>query len=74
MENACPMCLADAESIDHLLLNCKYDQMTWRTVLNLFGCYGPLPNSLLQLFEAWKIGMGHLRERIMWKLPSLAII
>lgn len=42
MVNACPMFLADAESFDHLLLNCKY---AYVIVLNLIGCYGPLPNS-----------------------------
>lgn len=73
MVNACPMFLADAESIDHLRLNCNYAQWIWRLILNSFGSYGPLPNSLLWLFEFWKMGIGCLRGRIMWKLTFWTI-
>lgn len=45
--NACPMCLADEESVDHLLLKCKLAQRLWNSVLSWFGLcpevnFGPL--------------------------------
>lgn len=30
--NACPICLTDEESVDHLLLNCKLAQWLWNLV------------------------------------------
>lgn len=31
---ACPMCLANEETVDHLLLNCKVAQGLWLAVLS----------------------------------------
>ena len=36
--NAYPMCLADEESVDHLLLNCRVAKGLWFEVLSWFHC------------------------------------
>lgn len=50
--NASPMCLADEESVDHLLLRCKVAQEVLAHVVGLFGCHRVFPNSILEAFEA----------------------
>eukprot|EP00268_Persea_americana_P065006 TRINITY_DN8614_c0_g1_i6.p1 TRINITY_DN8614_c0_g1~~TRINITY_DN8614_c0_g1_i6.p1 ORF type:complete len:124 (-),score=7.29 TRINITY_DN8614_c0_g1_i6:21-392(-) len=47
--SACPTCLAEAESVGHLLLNCRSAQLLWKSILGWFECGCPLPNSLPQL-------------------------
>lgn len=74
MVSACPMCVPTAESIDPLLLNCRCTQLLWRSIWKLFDCSGLLPNTLVQLYEAWKMGVGCQRGRKMWKVSFLATI
>ena len=57
--NACPICLVAEEAVDHLMLNCACARMLWFSVLQWFGCYWPLPNSLAQLFKYWRLGVGY---------------
>lgn len=52
------------ETVEHLLLNCRCAKMLWTSFLNLFDDSGPLPNSLLKLFEALKMGVRFFRGRI----------
>eukprot|EP00268_Persea_americana_P012878 TRINITY_DN15545_c0_g1_i6.p1 TRINITY_DN15545_c0_g1~~TRINITY_DN15545_c0_g1_i6.p1 ORF type:complete len:174 (-),score=24.45 TRINITY_DN15545_c0_g1_i6:44-565(-) len=72
--NACPMCLVDEESIDHLLLNCRVPQCPWKAILGWFHYCSPLPHSLTALFKSWRLGVGPKRGRIMWRLSFLAAI
>lgn len=54
--NACPMCLEDAESVDHLLLASKHADFIWKSNFSWFDFNGRLPSnpcSLLQLSESW---------------------
>ena len=41
--NACPMCLKNAESMDHLFLNCRVAQGLWNDVYSWFDMRGVLP-------------------------------
>ena len=72
--NTSPMCLKDVESMDHLFLNCRVTQGLWNSVYSWFAMSGVLPAHFTQLFEAWKLGMGSRRGRIMWKTSFLATI
>ena len=53
MVNACPMCLKDEETIDHLLLQCNNAMKIWNTVINWFGCSWVFPKRAQDLFMAW---------------------
>ena len=63
--NACPLCLASEETVDHLLLNCKVVQAVWKSVIGWFDCSWVLPSSLLDLFDAWKKSVGNARGKVM---------
>ena len=62
--NAYPMCLKDAELVDHLFLNCRVAQGLWNSVYMWFDMSGVLPTRFSQLFEVWKLGVGHSKGRI----------
>ena len=51
--NACPLCLADEETVDHLLLHCKMTKALWSSILNDFNCCWVLPESLPDFFQQW---------------------
>lgn len=72
MVNACPMCLAEKESIDHLWLNCKTAESMWKLILGWFHCYEPCPNSIPSLFEYWR--MGSKRGKSMRNLSFMAVV
>lgn len=68
------MCSDTVESIDDLFLSCRCAQMLWKSILNLFDCSGPLPSTLVQVYEALKLSVGFPRGRIMQKVSFVAII
>ena len=68
--NACPFCLKDEESVDHILVKCNFANMTRSVVLGLFM----VPYSLSDLFEAWTCPSMAPRGKEMWKLSFLAVI
>ena len=74
MVNACPMCLEDEETVDHLLLRCIYAVKIWNSVIGWFGCKWVLPKLLQHLFEAWKSPTGSLRGKELCKLLFLLAI
>lgn len=65
--NGCLMCLAEAETVNHLLLNCKVAQKLWNSILTWFDCSWLMPTRLSIMFEAWSLLMGSVRGRVMWK-------
>lgn len=72
--NTCPMCLADEELVDHLLLRCRVAQEIWSHVLRLFHCGWVFPNSFLEVFQARDLRCTLVRGRLMWSLSFLAVI
>lgn len=72
--NACLMCLADEEMVDHFVLKCPIAHRVWYSVLHWFGCNWMMPYTLSHLNDTWKMGVGSLKRRVMWKLSSLAVI
>ena len=72
--NACPMCLADEESVEHLLLNCKVAKGLWSEVLSWFHCSWTQLRSIRGLFEAWLLEVGSNRGRILWRTAFPALL
>ena len=70
--NACLLCPADEEIVNHLFHNCSVTQVLWILVLEWFECSWVFPLSLFTFFEAWMMGVGSSRGRILWKLSFLA--
>ena len=68
------MCLRHEDSVDHLMLNCRTAQFIWMLVVGWFDSSWVLPNSLLELFHAWKASFGDPRGKEMWRLAFIAVI
>lgn len=51
--NGCPMCLKEAELMDHLLVTCTFAILNWTSIIGWFDCSWVLPNSLGLLYHAW---------------------
>lgn len=74
MVNACPMCLANEESVDHLLLRCKVAQALWLFVVGWFDCFWTFPQSVGDFFQAWHLRSSSVREKIMWRTSFLLVL
>lgn len=71
--NACPLCQANEESVDHLLLDCKVTpavesgvELVW-VLLGAFKIY-------FNLLEEWKVLIRSARGMEMWKVSFVAIV
>lgn len=69
--NACPMCLADEEIVDHLLLRCKVAQAVWSSVFRWFDCCWTFLVILVTSFQHGTCGPTLLEARLCGGLPSL---
>lgn len=72
--NACPMELADKESVDHLFLGCKIAQVPWNKVLSQFDCSRILLHTILGLFKAWNLTSYSGKGKMMLKSPFLGVL
>lgn len=51
----------------------RCDEM-WTAFLNLLGAQWVMPNTVLELFLAWRFGIGSKIRRIMWRWSFMAVI
>lgn len=62
--NACPLCLSAAESVNHLLLHCRFSSCIWDHFLHLLGVSFCLPRSgvicLMKKFYHLQVHFGGL--------------
>ena len=72
--NACPMCLADEEIVEHLILNGRVARFLWKFVFSWFNASRVLPFNLVHLFEAWNLVVGSCRGHIMWRSSFVATL
>lgn len=63
--NACPLCLSDEKSIDHLLQNYRVAHCFWNSILRWFGVSWVLPKSITELFKVWKFPISHRQGKEM---------
>lgn len=62
--NACPLCLSDEESVDHLLLNCKVAREGIQSLVVLVEA-GVFPRKIDEPFDAWKFAIGSSKGKIL---------
>eukprot|EP00268_Persea_americana_P020191 TRINITY_DN20423_c0_g2_i1.p1 TRINITY_DN20423_c0_g2~~TRINITY_DN20423_c0_g2_i1.p1 ORF type:complete len:102 (-),score=3.72 TRINITY_DN20423_c0_g2_i1:199-504(-) len=72
--NACPMCLADEETVDHLLLGCKTAYSIWIAALSWFGLSWTFLKTLLDHLNAWKLMSGATKGKQLWMTFFLATL
>ena len=71
--NACPLCLVDEESVNHLLHR-KLTNAHWSSTLKEFNFSWVLPQSLSELFHQWFYLISSSKGKTMWLLSFLACI
>ena len=56
--NWCCMCQCYGETVDHLLLHCKYDHALWSEVFLMLGIQGVMPKNVISLMLGWRNWLG----------------
>ena len=52
--NWCCLCRCDEETVEHLLLHCKFAYALWSEVLIMFGVQWVMPDTIVSLLFAWR--------------------
>ena len=72
--HACLLCLADEESVDHLLLHCRLTKALCPCIFIDFSCSWVLLQSLPKLFQQWFCPISRFKGKTIWRLSFLAFI
>ena len=56
--NWCCLCCCDGETVDHLLLHCKFAHALWSEVFLMFGLQWVMPRMVVSLLFAWENYLG----------------
>ena len=68
--NRCFMCEEEEETIDHLLIHCKFAKMLWDLFLSIVGISWVFPHSVLHTLLAWQgCAVGKKRKKIWLAAP-----
>ena len=68
--NRCFMCEEEEETIDHLLIHCKFSKMLWDLILSIVGISWVFPHSVLHTLLAWQgVVVGKKRKKIWFAAP-----
>ena len=68
--NRCFMCEEEEETIDHLLIHCKFTKMLWDLILSIVGISWVFPQSVLHTLLAWQgAAVGKKRKKIWFAAP-----
>ena len=65
--NWCCLCWCDEETLNHLLLYCKFVHTLWSEVFSLFGVQWVLPKTVVSLLSAWWNWLG-IHSSNVWNL------
>ena len=68
--NICFMCEEEEETIDHLLIHCKFAKILWDLFLSIVGISWVFPHSVLNNLLAWQgATVGKKRKKIWLAAP-----
>ena len=71
--NRCCLCCCDGESMDHLLLHCKFSHALWCEVFVVFGIQWVMPRLVKSFFFIWRNWFGkHLS--IIWNVVPACLM
>ena len=71
--NRCCLCCCDGESVDHLLLHCKFSHALWCEVFVVFGIQWVMPRLVKSFFFIWRNWFGkHLS--IIWNMAPACLM
>lgn len=67
MVNACPVCLVDEETVDHLLLRCRDAKVLRSHFLRCFDCRWAFAQSIREALESCHLRSIMIRGKLMWR-------
>ena len=70
MANRCYLCCCDGESVNHLLLHCKFTHALWCEVFAVFGIQWVMPRSISSFFFIWRNWFGKHLSTIWNMIPA----
>ena len=65
--NWCCLCRCDEETVDHLLLHCKFVHTLWSEVLSFFGVQLVMPKTVVSLLSTWWNWLGNQSSNV-WNM------
>ena len=68
--NWCYLCHCDEETVDHLLLHCKFAHALWSEVFLMFGAQWVMPNTVVSLLFAWRNWLGTYSSNVWNMVPT----
>ena len=71
--NWCCLCRSDEESVDHLLIHCKFASALWSEVLIMFGVQWVMPDTIASLLFAWRNWLGTYSSKV-WNLVPACLM
>ena len=71
--NWCCLCKCDEETVDHLLIHCKFAYALWSEVLIMFGVQWVMPDTIVSLLFAWRNWLGTYSSKV-WNLVPACLM
>ena len=71
--NRCFMCEEEEETIDHLLIHCKFAKMLWDLFLSIVGISWVFPHSVLHTLLAWQGATVGKKHKQIWLAAPLCL-
>ena len=68
--NWCCLCKCDEETVDHLLLHCKFASALWSEVLIMFGVQWVMSDTIVSLLFAWRNWLGTHSSKVWNMVPT----
>ena len=68
--NWCCLCRFDEETVDHLLLHCKFAYALWSEVLIMFGVQWVMPDTIVSPLFAWRNWLGTYSSNVWNMVPA----
>ena len=71
--NSCCLCRCDGETVDHLLLYCKFANALWSEVFLMFGIQWVMPRMVVSLLCAWENYLG-IHSSSIWNMVPACLM
>ena len=71
--NWCCLCRCDEETVDHLLLHCKFAHALWSEVFLMFGVQWVMPSTIVSLLFTWRNWLGNYTSNV-WNMVPMCLM
>ena len=68
--NWCCLCRCDEETVDHLLIHCRFASALWSEVLIMFGVQWVMPDTIVSLLFTWRNWLGTYSSNVWNMVPA----